>query len=121
MMRADGYQVSTSTVERALRGVPDARRAGPGARRGRRYESGRRVWIRVDGAWRSGVVVAWFRGEDGWCCWVQHEHPEGRPWPVFEMYAYDPEAIVPCEPLLRCRDLRYAYLERRHDRRAPGR
>jgi PPOX class probable F420-dependent enzyme len=44
------------------------------------------------------VVLAWFRDGDQWCCWAQHDHPEGRPWPMFEMYAYDPETILPRDP-----------------------
>ena len=43
--------------------------------------------------WLSGFVVAWFRQDTCWCCWVQHQHPEDRPWPMFEMYVYDPETI----------------------------
>jgi PPOX class probable F420-dependent enzyme len=44
------------------------------------------------------VVLAWFRDEGRWCCWVQHDHPEGRPWPMFEMYVYDRQTIVPRDP-----------------------
>lgn len=73
--------------------------AGPGVRRDRRYEAvHQQAWIRAGGAWRAGVVVAWFRDRGQWCCWVQHDHPEGRPWPMFEMYVYDPETIVPRDP-----------------------
>ena len=73
--------------------------AGPGVRRDRRHEAvHQHAWIRVGGAWRAAVVVAWFRDGDLWCCWVQHDHPEGRPWPMFEMYVYDPQTIVPRDP-----------------------
>ena len=77
----------------------DAEPAGRGIGRDRRYEPRRPyAWIRVGGVWRSGFVVAWFRQDACWCCWVQHDHPEGRPWPMFEMYVYDPETIVPRDP-----------------------
>jgi hypothetical protein len=77
----------------------DAEPAGEGIQRDRRHEPGHRyVWIRVGGVWRPGVVVAWFREEAGWCCWVQHGHPEGRPWPMFAMYLYDTETIIPRDP-----------------------
>lgn len=77
----------------------EARVAGPGVRRDRRHEAvHRHAWIRAGGAWRAGVVVAWFRDGQQWCCWVQHDHPEGRPWPMFEMYVYDPQTIVPRDP-----------------------
>jgi hypothetical protein len=77
----------------------DAQPTGPGVRRDRRREAGHQyVWIRAGGSWRSGLVLAWFRDGDRWCCWVQHDHPEGRPWPMFEMYVYDPETIVRRDP-----------------------
>jgi nitroimidazol reductase NimA-like FMN-containing flavoprotein (pyridoxamine 5'-phosphate oxidase superfamily) len=77
----------------------DARVAGPELRRDRRREAAHQyAWIRSGGAWRAGVVVAWFRDGDQWCCWVQHDHPAGRPWPMFEMYVYEPETIVPRDP-----------------------
>lgn len=77
----------------------DAEPAGRGIERDRRCEPGHPyVWIRVGGVWRSGFVVAWFRQDTCWCCWVQHDHPEDRPWPMFEMYVYDPETIVPRDP-----------------------
>jgi PPOX class probable F420-dependent enzyme len=73
--------------------------AGPGVPRDRRYEAlHQHAWVRAGGTWRAGVVVAWFRDADQWCCWVQHDHPDGRPWPKFEMYVYDPETITPRDP-----------------------
>jgi hypothetical protein len=78
--------------------VRDAQVAARAVRPGRREPSHRYIWIRVGGEWRSGVVVAWFRDDPGWCCWVEHDHPEGRPWPIFEMYEFDPEAIRVRDP-----------------------
>jgi hypothetical protein len=71
----------------------DARVADRAVRAERRDPAHRYIWIRSGGAWRSGVIVAWFRQGAEWCCWVEHDHPEGRPWPVFQMYVFDPESI----------------------------
>jgi hypothetical protein len=77
----------------------DAEPAGRGLPRDCRREPGHRhVWIRVLGRWLPGVVIAWFGQETGWCCWVEHDHPHGHPWPVFAMYWYDPRAIVRRDP-----------------------
>jgi hypothetical protein len=77
----------------------DAEPARQQVRRGKRREAGHKyVWIRVGGAWRSGVIAAWFRQEEQWCCWVQHDHPDGRPWSMWEMYVYDPVTIIPRDP-----------------------
>jgi hypothetical protein len=84
---------------RMARPLRDAEQAGKHARRDSRYEAGHRyVWIHVRGAWRSGVIVAWFRQDAGWCCWVQHDHPDGHPWPTFALYVYDADTIVRRDP-----------------------
>lgn len=77
----------------------DAELAPPELSREHRHEAGHQyAWIRAGGAWRAGLVLAWFLEEGRWYCWVQHDHPEGRPWPAFGMYVYDPETIVPRDP-----------------------
>jgi hypothetical protein len=78
--------------------VRDAELAERKARRSGREAAHRYIWIRVAGAWRSGVIVAWFPDGAGWCCWIEHDHPEGRPWPVFAMYVYDRQTIVQRDP-----------------------
>lgn len=78
---------------------PDARRAESGLRRDQRREARHaQIWIRAGGAWRAGVILAWFRDAGQWHCWVQHDHPGGKLWPMFDMYVYDPETIIRRDP-----------------------
>lgn len=66
----------------------------PGPGRERRAPAGDAlVWIRVGGAWRSGYVRQWIRGDSGWLAWICHDSPDGWLYPAWGLYEYDEAAI----------------------------
>lgn len=52
------------------------------------------VWIRRDGAWRTGSVHCWFVDGKQWMAWMQHRPPDpDDPQAVWGLYAYDGVSI----------------------------
>lgn len=54
----------------------------------------RPVWVRLDGGWRAGQVMDWYRVGGRWAAWVMHERADGRPWPEVHGVFYDPATVV---------------------------
>ncbi len=80
--------------------IPDAQPAPPGPSWRERSCPPRHpaVWVRIHGAWRSGIITAWVKipGTPGpWTCQISVE-PDSAP--GSGRYIYDPLAIRPANP-----------------------
>jgi hypothetical protein len=52
------------------------------------------VWIRHEGAWRTGAIHCWFVHSDMWMAWMQHQPPDpDAPQAVWGLYVYDGVSI----------------------------
>jgi hypothetical protein len=52
-----------------------------------------RIWIRIAGRWRKGLVRCWVREQSRWECLIEAETWDGSPWNG--KYEYDPRTIQP--------------------------
>jgi hypothetical protein len=52
-----------------------------------------KVWVRIRGTWRKGLVRCWVREDHGWECLIEDEAFDGSPWQG--RYVYDSRTILP--------------------------